>query len=394
MDFNFPENPDEICKTLYNSETFFSRCVGYCNFHKAYITSHQVKTKHCLKKQCDAFIKNPSHEFWIQKEMKKAERKRRKEDSVSNLHLVQFAKFSPPPEKKKRYIVIDLEMCELVGKERKDAKGLSEEVIQIGAVMLDEKFNCISEFSSLVKPIYASISEEISSLTGITNENVENADIFTVAFRKFYTWVGNDDITTLCWSDSDYKQLWDEIYVKAKNHDEYRLFLKTFVDLQDIFGRILSSESAISLDVALKFCHLKFKGQRHTARADAFNTARIFCKLMRQKKYKFSLNPLWKYTKTKFSERFNTINSCDKDFTTSFASFLPAEILEKFSQAKNESEQCEENKIEVRRKFSFFTKRFVCTKYGIKISEWAKFSVRMLFTDDIKNVNKFLEASL
>ncbi len=299
---------------------------------------------------------------------------------------------------RKRYICLDLEMNELLNKHRKTLKGLHGEVIQIGAVMLDENFNYLSEFSTFVKPVYSMISDDIVKLTGISDSTVEHADTFTTAFYKFYCWAGSgmDDITTLCWSDSDYKQLWDEIYVKAKNHNEYREFLKTFVNLQSILGKTLGTEYPVSLDAALKFCCLKFKGQRHTAISDAFNTARIFHKLMQQKKYTVDFYPLWKYTKTNLSKEFNAVKAIDKDFTTSFASFMSEELREKYAlnevhaeESKTKDQESSSTTIQrdkpVSKKLgSLFYKHFTCTKYRIRIRDWTKFSIRMLFTKDMK----------
>ncbi len=292
-------------------------------------------------------------------------------------------------KRKKRYICLDLEMCELTSKQRKSVKGMRSEVIQIGAVMLDENLNCISQFSSFVKPEYGQISETISLLTGINPETVEHADSFTTAFYKLVCWAGNDDITTFCWSTSDYSQLWDEIYIKAKNHDEYRNFLKTFVDLQAIFGRLLKAEYSISLDTALKYCHLKFNGQRHSAIFDAFNTARILFKLYKIGKLGNEWSYIASYTESEISKNYFKINSLDKDYTSSFASFISPDVLEKFRYSKRNIENLEsEKKNETlpppkKPKISLF-KLFDCSRYGINVSDWLKFSLRMRFVSDLK----------
>ena len=53
----------------------------------------------------------------------------------------------------KRYICIDLEMTEFTASQRTCVPGANGEVIQFGAVMLDENYNMLSEFSSYVKPV-------------------------------------------------------------------------------------------------------------------------------------------------------------------------------------------------------------------------------------------------
>ena len=392
-DFAFPTEPDTICDTIFNTQTYFSRCVGYCTFHKGYLTAHQLKLKQCLSKNCDSFIKREEHQYWkeverkkTEKELRKAKQKLENEVFENNRHTLVGKK--SPPQKKKRYICLDLEMCELTSKQRKSVKGMAGEVIQIGAVMLDENLKYLSEFSSFVKPVYGQISEEISNLTGITDETVQNADTFTTAFYKFFCWAGNDDITTFCWSDSDYKQLWDEIYIKAKGHDEYRDFLRTFVDLQAIFDRKLGAEQSVSLDKALKFCNLKFKGQRHSALFDSFNTARVLYKMYRNGQLEDGWNYIASYSETDISKKYFKVNSFDKDYTSSFASFISPELLEKFGHAnENPEEENEkhEEKISVVKRFdNILTPFFSCANYGISFSAWLKFTVRMKFTRDLK----------
>lgn len=390
-DFAFPSDSMEICPCLYNTESYFCRCVGYCTFHQAYLTAKQLRTKNCLGKQCDALVRQTSHPFWIERELQKLDKKLKKQEVAARLNnisgkSVQPAKKTVPAIKKKRYICIDLEMNELTSKERKSVKGMAGEVIQIGAVMLDENFNCISQFNSLVKPVFSHIADEITRLTGISDETVANADTFSTAFYKLYCWAGKDDITTFCWSNSDFKQLWNEIYVKAKNHDEYREFLKTFSDLQLAFGKKLCAEKALSLDAAMKLCRLKFKGQRHNAFSDAFNTARILYKMRQSDKSSIeNLPKLSTYTETGISKRFEANRTNEKDFTASIASFIAPELLAKFGY----SEQKEEKKTETPQKeksaFSrFLSKKITCCKYGITPSRWLKFSVKMMFAKDLK----------
>ena len=130
--------------------------------------------------------------------------------------------------------------------------------------MLDEQFNYLSQFSIFVKPVYGVISAESVDNPDFYKDSLEHADTFSTAFYKLFIWAGSnqDDVTTLCWSNSVYTQLWDEIYIKAKNHDEYRDFLKTFVDLQALMCNALCSENQISFDASLKYCHIKFAGVR------------------------------------------------------------------------------------------------------------------------------------
>lgn len=402
MTFEFPEDSEAICQTLYNTESTCSHCIGYCNFHKAYVTQKQMKTKQCLQKNCNAFIKNINHQFWIERQQKKEEKKLKKiqkkrieEEKFANLHLVtKNQKKKNVKIRQKRFICLDLKTCKLAGAQKKAMKGKSEEVIQIGAVMLDEKFNYLSLFSSFVKPIYGIVSAKSVDNLDFYNESLENADTFSTAFYKLFTWAGGnqDDVTTLCWSNSVYIQLWDEIYIKAKNHDEYRDFLKTFVDLQEIVDDALCSEKQISFDASLKYCHIKFAGGRESALNYSFNEARLFYKLMKHNKEKLDLNPLWKYTETDLSKYFYKAKSHSNDFTSSFAAFMPDDFIKQFSEPQTPVE-IEAHTSKRKKTPLFISKVFSCSKYGINIKRCLKFSVKMLFIKD-KNYFKISESSL
>lgn len=389
-DFTFPTDSMEICPCLFNTETYFYKCVGFCDFHKAYLTTKQLKTKNCLGKNCNALIRQNGHPFWLARSLQKLDKKLKKEEAAAKLNSfeaksIKSTKTEEPKIRQKRYICLDLEMNELTSKERKSIKGLKGEIIQIGAVMLDENFNCISKFNTYVKPVYGSISQEITNITGITNEAVAHADTFSSVMYKLYTWAGKDDITTFCWSESDYKQLWDEIYVKARNHDEYRNFLKTFADLQAGLDRILEAKKSLSLDAAMKLCHLKFKGQRHTALADAFNTARILNKALACNLSPDKLPKLETYVETNISKRFDANISKDKDFTSSIASFISPKLLKQLGYEDAKPDKKAEVQPEMQNKISrFLSKKIDFVKYGIKFSTWFNFSLKMILAKDMK----------
>ena len=138
----------------------------------------------------------------------------------------------------KRYVCIDLEMTEFTASQRNCDPGANGEVIQFGAVLLDENYNLLSEFSSYVKPAYSSVTPWINQLTGISNQKLEKADDFITVFDKFCYWRGEGDITTFCWSKSDFNQLWSELEAKGKHRYDLFATLRDFVDLQDIFGKL------------------------------------------------------------------------------------------------------------------------------------------------------------
>ncbi len=72
------------------------------------------------------------------------------------------------------YVVVDLEMCRVPKAQRKLYR-YKNEIIQIGAALMDSDLNIIDTFSEYVKPEYGFLDSFISKLTGITVINLENA---------------------------------------------------------------------------------------------------------------------------------------------------------------------------------------------------------------------------
>lgn len=73
-----------------------------------------------------------------------------------------------------KYVVLDLEMCKVPKRFRKEFNHYRE-TIQIGAVLLDETYEIIDRYMAFVNPKYGIIDSEIRRLTGIRYNNVNNA---------------------------------------------------------------------------------------------------------------------------------------------------------------------------------------------------------------------------
>lgn len=72
-----------------------------------------------------------------------------------------------------KYVIVDLEMCNVNSKETE----LRHEIIQIGAVLLDESYNIISNYMTYVSPQFGQINKFIENLTGIHQTDVRNAPV-------------------------------------------------------------------------------------------------------------------------------------------------------------------------------------------------------------------------
>lgn len=92
-------------------------------------------------------------------------------------------------DKSMNYIIVDFEMNP-VASEYKEKRQISRsEIIEIGAVIMDDSLLVLGEFKTLVKPQYNdSISKRYEALTGISTQMVCGAPTFATAYEMFVNW--------------------------------------------------------------------------------------------------------------------------------------------------------------------------------------------------------------
>ena len=189
------------------------------------------------------------------------------------------------------HIVIDLEMNPVQRSLKEVRRFILDEVIEFGAVKLDENYNQISEFQSYVKPEFSEITKHITKLTGITNEIVADKNTFEVAFEKFFEWIGGWDMKIYSWSASDIKQLKNECSYKLPSFDVQRLE-RQWIDIQKAFDDRIGLHNSLSLKYAVGAMNRDFKGTEHTALADAANAAAILALMQNDTAFFKTMQPV------------------------------------------------------------------------------------------------------
>lgn len=194
------------------------------------------------------------------------------------------------------YIVFDLEWNNAYSY---SANGFVNEIIEIGAVKLDEHLTIVDTFKQLVKPkITKKLSSRCKKLTNITNDEIKlNGIPFKQAFTDFAQWSSGEGNVFLSWSNSD-------LYVLA---DNYRMILKTldisfikkYCDAQKYCMSFIEQDD--SNQVSLSNCCELFDididvSKLHRALTDCYLEAECFKKV---------------YDKSKLS---GFIVECDADF--------------------------------------------------------------------------------
>ena len=173
-------------------------------------------------------------------------------------------------------VFLDLEMNPTGNKGLLSDEILKREIIEIGAVMLDENDNEISSFDEYVRPMLNEvITTKITKLTGITTEDVASADIYPNVIRRFIEWCGND-CEIYSWSENDMTQLKKESIQKEVILDLDDLLFSKWKDFQILFMDRFGFEKLIPLSMAVNLAGLDFQGKAHGALADAQNTAFLY----------------------------------------------------------------------------------------------------------------------
>ena len=95
------------------------------------------------------------------------------------------------------YIVLDLEWNQPVSRDthayQKYGNRLTSEIIQFGAVKLDQNKRIIDSFESMVQPqCYKKLHPHVKRLTSITQQAIDNAPRFPQVAEAFHRWCGKD----------------------------------------------------------------------------------------------------------------------------------------------------------------------------------------------------------
>ena len=167
-----------------------------------------------------------------------------------------------------------------------------QEIIEIGAVKLNEQLEIIDTFNTFVKPRYCPITAKCTSLTGITQQDVEQACQFRRIINEFAEWINDkqQNFQIYSWSDSDRNQIIMEAKTKQMQPRilEY-LSDKHFINLQKQFSFLCGRDNSnpISLKKAMQMLNIDFE-QKHRALDDALATASILTNIINTWKTKIS----------------------------------------------------------------------------------------------------------
>lgn len=190
-----------------------------------------------------------------------------------------------------KHIMIDLEMNK-IEKQVKNNRKLSSELIEIGAVKMNEQFDILDKYQSYVAPDFGAMDPLIVNLTGITDEMLVGAPGFAQAMDNFAEWIGEEPAQFYSWSLSDIRQFQNESKFKDYHGEIILRMEKNWNDFQQEYSRLLGIAKKIKLNEAVAAADYEFTGDQHTALADAVNTAEILRLSKNPKEFERVMKPV------------------------------------------------------------------------------------------------------
>ena len=148
-----------------------------------------------------------------------------------------------------KYVIVDLEMCRVPKGFKRENFKCACELIEIGAVLLDDSYEIIDRFKTYVSPEYGEVDSFIQKLTGITKADTINAPSTKEALEAFVNWLPEDAIL-VSWSDNDERQIRKEVELKNLEVPGLERYLESWEDCQKTFSEKMNSQKNYRLSEA------------------------------------------------------------------------------------------------------------------------------------------------
>ena len=178
------------------------------------------------------------------------------------------------------YIIFDLEWNQSEEK-KKQNKDLLFEIIEIGAIKLDECKHLIGEFSHIIKPrVYSDMNHITKDLIQLKMEELERGLPFKDVIKNFLEWCG-EDYVFCTWGSLDLL----ELQRNMKFYEMEPLSDKpiAYLDIQKLFSRQFEDKvSRRTLEYAVDFLKIKKDIPFHRAFADAYYTSKVFGSILKE----------------------------------------------------------------------------------------------------------------
>lgn len=125
-------------------------------------------------------------------------------------------------------IILDLEWN---GVYTKKTNGYFNEIIEIGAVKMNDRMEMVDTFHAVIKPVVSRrLSTLVQNLTGIEQEELRDGMQFPRAVSQFRKWIDDSSAVIMTWSTTDLMVLLENC--RYFLGDEHIPFMRYYADLQ------------------------------------------------------------------------------------------------------------------------------------------------------------------
>jgi inhibitor of KinA sporulation pathway (predicted exonuclease) len=170
-------------------------------------------------------------------------------------------------------IVYDLEATCWEGQPHAD----KQEIIELGAFLVNDYGERIDEFQSYVRPVLAPyLSPYCKELTGITQQEVDRAPLFEEVLQAFWDFLPEEGEELLYVNWGKY----DPGYIRGdcRQHDLDDTWLEPVLDLKRSYQKLRGLTKPLGLKSAIQAEGLEFEGKPHSAYWDAYNLSELYLK--------------------------------------------------------------------------------------------------------------------
>lgn len=172
------------------------------------------------------------------------------------------------------YIVLDLEWNQSSGGKYTEKPELPFEIVEIGAIKLNETCELIDTFHAIVKPtVYLEMNSHIEQITHVSMQDLETGMNFKQAAYSFIDWCGTN-YRFCTWGSMDLTELQRNMtYFQVERTLGTPLF---YYDIQKLYSISYSDgKSRVSLANAVDALSIEKVIPFHRADADTYYTAMI-----------------------------------------------------------------------------------------------------------------------
>lgn len=275
------------------------------------------------------------------------------------------------------YIVLDLEWNQSNTGEEPEVREIPFEIIEIGAVKLNDDFEMTGRFHELIRPkIYREMHFATKKLIHLRMEELEGGKSFPEAAADFLKWCG-DEYCFCTWGPLDLTEL-------QRNMRYYHMPPLSdgplrFYDVQKLFGIAFEDRSSRrALEHAVDFLKLEKDIPFHRAYADAYYTAKVLARIDRSvlSNYSFDVFTLPADKKSEVHVVFDTYAKyISRVFDSKADALADREVM---------STKCYYCRRNIKRRLRWFSpngKHYYCVSY-CNIHGYMKAKVRIRKTED------------